>query len=110
MVRAFTADPVDPSVVDDLVDLARRAPSAGNSQGMAYLVLEGADTAGYWDVSLPAAKRASFGWPGLVDAPVLILVLVRPPLSGERAPGRRLEAVLRGRLEDRLRLMQAVRT
>ena len=45
MVRAFTADPVDPSVVDDLVDLARRAPSAGNSQGMAYLVLEGADTA-----------------------------------------------------------------
>ena len=84
MVRAFTPDPVDPSVVDELVDLARRAPSAGNSQGLAYLVLEGADTAGYWDVSLPAAKRASFGWPGLVDAPVLILVLVRPSAWVER--------------------------
>jgi nitroreductase len=84
MVRAFTTDPVAPSVVDELVDLARRAPSAGNSQGMGYLVLEGRDTAAYWDVSLPEPKRASFGWPGLVDAPVLILVLVRPAAWLER--------------------------
>jgi nitroreductase len=84
MVRAFTADPVDPSVVDDLVDLARRAPSAGNSQGMAYLVLEGPGTAAYWDVSLPPERRATFGWPGLVDAPVLVLVLVRPSAWVER--------------------------
>ena len=50
--------PVDPAVVDGLVDLARRAPSAGNSQGVAFVVLEGAEqTARYWDVALPAAKR-----------------------------------------------------
>ena len=84
MVRAFTDAPVDPSVVDDLIDLARRAPSAGNSQGMAYLVLEGAQTAAYWDASLPVERRATFGWPGLVDAPVLVLVLVRPAAWLER--------------------------
>jgi nitroreductase len=84
MVRAFTADAVDPSVVEQLVDLARRAPSAGNSQGMAYLVLQGPDTARYWDVSLPAERRATFGWPGLVDAPALVLVLVRPDAWVER--------------------------
>ena len=56
--------PVDPAVVDGLVDLARRAPSAGNSQGVAYVVLEGAEqTARYWDVALPAerARRRSAG-------------------------------------------------
>ena len=79
MVRAFTAEPVDPTVVDALVDLARRAPSAGHSQGWAFVVLEGAEqTARYWDVTLPVARRATFRWPGLVAAPVLIVALVRP--------------------------------
>ncbi len=85
MVRAFTAEPVSPSVVDGLIDLARRAPSAGNSQGVAYVVLSGADeTAQYWDVTLPAARREAFRWPGLVAAPVLIVVLVRPEAWVER--------------------------
>ncbi|MGV3758422.1 MAG: nitroreductase family protein, partial [Actinomycetota bacterium] len=71
MVRAFTDEPIDPAVVDGLVDLARRAPSAGNSQGCAFVVLSGTEeTARYWDVTLPAEKRASFRWPGLVAAPV----------------------------------------
>src|SRR5690606_2202540 len=69
MVRAFTDQPVDPAVVDGLIDLARRAPSAGNSQGWAFVVLEGSDTARYWDVSLPPSRRGSFRWPGLVAAP-----------------------------------------
>ncbi len=85
MVRAFTSEPVDPVVVDGLVDLARRAPSAGNSQGWAFVVLEGADqTAVYWDAALPVERRASFRWPGLVAAPVLILALVRPDAWVER--------------------------
>ena len=41
MVRRFTTEPVDAEVLDRLVDLARRAPSAGNSQGAAFVVLEG---------------------------------------------------------------------
>lgn len=85
MVRAFTRDPVDAEVVDHLVDLARRAPSAGNSQGMAYLALEGAEqTSRYWDITLPEEKRSSFRWTGLVDAPVLILVLLRSDAWVER--------------------------
>src|SRR4051812_46087479 len=79
MVRAYTADPVDRAVIDSLCDLARRGPSAGHSQGLDLLVLEGAEAvARYWDVTLPAPRRASFRWPGLVAAPALILVVVDP--------------------------------
>jgi len=85
MVRAFTDEPVDPAVVDELVDLARRAPSAGNSQGWAFVVLSGPEeTARYWDVSLPAERRGTFRWPGLVAAPVLVVCLVRPEAWVER--------------------------
>jgi nitroreductase len=85
MVRAFTDEPVDPVVVDGLVDLARRAPSAGNSQGWAFVVLMGdGETARYWDITLPADRRAGFRWPGLVGAPVLIVALVRPDAWVER--------------------------
>ena len=84
MVRAFTDAPVDPGVVDELIDLARRAPSAGNSQGMAYFVLEGPDVARYWDVTLPVERRQSFRWSAMVTAPVLVLVLVRPAAWLER--------------------------
>ena len=85
MVRAFTGDPVDPAVVDGLVDLARRAPSAGHSQGWAFVVLSGPEeTARYWDVTLPAERRDGFRWPGLVAAPVLVVVLVRPGAWVER--------------------------
>lgn len=83
MVRAFTPDPVPPGVVDDLVDLARRAPAAGNTQTFDVVVLEGDDTARFWDVSLPPARREGFGFPGLV-APVLLLPLVRPAAYPER--------------------------
>ena len=84
MVRAFTDDPIDASQVDALVDLARRAPSAGHSQGWAFVVLEGDQTARYWDVALPPARRSAFRWPGLVAAPVLIVVLVEPVAWVER--------------------------
>jgi nitroreductase len=78
MVRAFTPAPVEPAVVDALVDLARRAPSAGHSQGWAFVVLEGGETARYWDVALPPERRRDFRWPGLVRAPVLVVALVDP--------------------------------
>ena len=85
MVRAFTDAPVAPEIVDGLIDLARRAPSAGNSQGVAFIALEGAEQTGrYWDVALPQEKRGDFGFPGLVTAPVLILALVRADTWVER--------------------------
>ncbi|HET8620504.1 MAG TPA: nitroreductase family protein [Acidimicrobiales bacterium] len=78
MVRAFAARPVEPALVDRLVDLARRAPSAGNTRPWAFVVLEGADTARLWDVTLPPARRASFRWQGLLAAPVVVVPLVEP--------------------------------
>jgi nitroreductase len=78
MVRAFADRPVDPALVDRLVDQARRAPSAGNTQPCAFVVLEGAATARLWDVTLPADRRAGFRWPGLLEAPVVVVPLVEP--------------------------------
>lgn len=81
MVRAFSDRQVDPALVDELIDLATRAPSAGNTQGWHFLVLEGAEeTARFWDISLPAEKRHSFRWPHLLDAPVLIIPLADPAM------------------------------
>lgn len=80
MVRAFDRQrPVPGELVDGMLDMARRAPSAGNSQPWAFVVLEGAEqTARVWDVTLPAERRGAFRWGGLFDAPVLILPLVSP--------------------------------
>ena len=85
MTRAFAPDPIDPAVVDDLVDLASRAPSAGKTQGWHVVVLEGPEqVARYWDITLPADKRASFRWRHLLDAPVLMIPLADPSAYVER--------------------------
>ena len=77
MVRNYTDEPVDPAVLARVLDAARRAPSAGHTQGLDLLVLEGPDqTARYWDVTLAPERRATFRWPGLLRAPVLILPCV----------------------------------
>ncbi|MEJ7585445.1 MAG: nitroreductase family protein [Acidimicrobiales bacterium] len=79
MTRAFLPDPIEPGRVDELLDSARRAPSAGNVQSTAFLVLEGREqTARYWAVTLPPARRDRFGWPGLLVAPVLVVVWCSP--------------------------------
>lgn len=79
MVRAFGPDPVDPAVVSRLCDLARRAPSAGNAQATAFLVLDRPHTvAKYWDLTLAPERRSGFRFPGLLAAPVLVVVAVRP--------------------------------
>jgi nitroreductase len=78
MTRAFTAETVDPLIIEQCVDLASRAPSAGKSQGWHLLVLEGADTSRYWDVAFPVHQRKSFAFPGLFDAPVIALSLSDP--------------------------------
>ncbi len=68
-------------MLDALLDLARRAPSAGNSQGTELLVLDRPEaTARYWDITLPQERRDHFGWPGLLVAPVLVIVWVSPAM------------------------------
>lgn len=84
MVRAFRPDRLRSATVDELIDLARRAPSAGNTQPLDFLVLEGDDCARYWDVTLPEPARRSFRWQALLDAPLLVVPYVRPAAYVER--------------------------
>ena len=74
MVRSFEDRPVDHALVERMLANAQRAPSAGFSQGWAFLVLEGKDEAArYWDALWP--RRAEFGWPDMFNAPVLVICL-----------------------------------
>jgi nitroreductase len=75
MTRAFDGRPIDEDVLDGLVDLASRAPSAGKTQGWHLVVLQGADTELFWDSTLPAVRRDSFRWQHLLTAPVIALPL-----------------------------------
>ena len=75
MTRSFSPTPVDSSVLEACVELGLRAPSAGKSQGWHVLLLIGDDTSRYWDVTLAQEKRASFAFPGLLQAPVIALML-----------------------------------
>jgi nitroreductase len=84
MVRAFARRPVPRATVDDLLDLARRAPSAGNTQAWHFVVLEGDETARLWDVTLPPPRREVFRWSGLLDAPVVVVPVVDPAAYASR--------------------------
>lgn len=76
MVRSFEDRPIPREVVDRILANAQRAPSAGFSQGWAFLVLEGPEqTARYWDALWPADKRAEFGWADMFKAPLLVVCL-----------------------------------
>ena len=82
MVRNFDGSrPVPTDVVERILANALQAPSAGFSQGWAFLVLEGREeTERFWSATFAGGDRAAFGWPGLFDAPVLIV-----PLSHKQA-------------------------
>lgn len=73
MCRSFTDSLVDPAIVEEIIELATRAPSAGKSQGWHFVVLTGHDIETFWSITLPSEKRMEFAWPGLLRAPVLIL-------------------------------------
>ena len=75
MVRSFEDRPIDPAIVDRLLANAQRAPSAGFSQGWAFLALEGADAKRYWDTMWAEQRRGEFGWPDMFNAPLLIVCL-----------------------------------
>jgi nitroreductase len=84
MTRAFRPDPLPPGLLEELADLAARSPSAGKTQGWHLVVLEGEATARFWDITLPADRRATFRWQQLLDAPVLAIVLADPQAYVDR--------------------------
>ena len=76
MVRRFLDRPVDAPSVDRILDVARRGPSAGFTQGFEFLVLEGPEqTERYWEATFPAAERHDPEWPGILPAPLIIVPL-----------------------------------
>ncbi len=79
MVRAFDPRPVPAAVLERVLRSSLSGPSAGFAQGFDLVVLEGSEQAAvFWDATLPAERRAGFPWPGLLDAPVLILPITDP--------------------------------
>ena len=76
MVRSFEDRPIPRDVVDRILANAQRAPSAGFSQGWAFLVLSGRDeTERYWNATMSPERRKGFGWPGMFNAGALIVCL-----------------------------------
>lgn len=77
MTRRFSTTPLPRELVTELCDLARRAPSAGFSQGVHLLALDGAGLERFWDLS------GAGGWfaqssPGVLAAPVVVLAVADP--------------------------------
>lgn len=79
MVRNFSDRPIPHEAVERILENAVRAPSAGFTQGWAFVVFEGrGETARFWDAVFPPERREGFRWPGLFRAPLVIV-----PLSSE---------------------------
>jgi nitroreductase len=74
MVRRYADEPVDPAIVDRMLEHAIRAPSAGFSQGWAFLRLDTAeDVARFWRAT-SLDDRASNTWlDGMRTAPVILV-------------------------------------
>lgn len=81
MVRRYTGEPVDPAVVDRALDRATRAPSAGFTQGWAFLVLDTpADVATFWEAATPPGRGTDTWSRGMRRAPVVVV-----PMSSRQA-------------------------
>jgi nitroreductase len=83
MVRRFDQRPVAREILDRILDVGRRAPSAGFSQGLELLVLDAPENlAAFWEIT----RDPEFGW-DLEDVSVGPTVIVLPIPD----PGRYLE-------------------
>jgi nitroreductase len=83
MVRHYSPEPVEAASVDQLLRNAVRAPSAGFSQGWAFLVLDQReDVERFWKATTPTGRAAEpDSWlRGMRTAPVVIV-----PLSSKDA-------------------------
>jgi nitroreductase len=59
MVRRFDQRPVPSETIDRIIDVGRRAPSAGFSQGLELLVLDMPESVGiFWELT----RDPEFGW------------------------------------------------
>jgi len=76
MVRNYAETPVDPAIVERALRNATHAPSAGFSQGWAFLVLDTPEDVGrWWQVTTdPDSLASPDDWlAGMMRAPVVIV-------------------------------------
>ena len=81
MIRDYSDRPVDPAVLERALHNATRAPSAGFSQGWAFLVLDRPDDVRrFWTATSDDVDDPDSWLTGMMRAPVLVI-----PCSSKRA-------------------------
>jgi nitroreductase len=80
MTRNFSDRPLPEGLVDRILADALRSPSAGNTQGAEFVVLEGpSETDRYWQATTDEVwRRDSRRYEGLHRAPVVVLAYADP--------------------------------
>lgn len=84
MVRSFTGEPVEPEAVRRILDIARRGPSAGFSQGVEFVVIT--DAATRHEIAAPSDEmfQKSGHHNFVAQAQVHIVVCVSPEIYRAR--------------------------
>jgi nitroreductase len=79
MVRRYDSRPVPRPVLERILEAGRLSPTAGFTQGVSFVVLEGEQTVPFWAAVLRRPDPPVGGrWDGLRRAPVVILPLADP--------------------------------
>lgn len=74
MTRTYTDEAVDPAIVERAIEHATRAPSAGFSQGWAFVVLDTpADVRRFWTASSDDVDAPDTWLAGMMRAPVVVV-------------------------------------
>lgn len=72
MTRRFDTRPLPEGLLDELLDLARRAPTAGFSQGVHFLVLDGEVLDRFWEDTVDEEWKAEIAG-GIGRCPALVI-------------------------------------
>ncbi len=87
MVRNFADRPVDPAIIERILDLTRHAPSAGFTQGQSFIVVTSPETKKSIAATCEEAEYVKRGFaPFISKAPVLLI-----PCTSEAAYHRRYQ-------------------
>jgi nitroreductase len=89
MVRHFKPDPIEPEALERILDLSRRAPSAGNTQGQSLVVVTDPETrkaVGEICGEREYASRFKHHW--ISEAPVQIIACTSDDVSGSKFASR----------------------
>lgn len=79
MTRAFEAAPLPTAALDRILELAASSPSAGFTQGVEWLVVEGEERERFFEVACDEEFLAAPGpMAGLLRAPVILLPVADP--------------------------------